>query len=63
MASNSNNSAAAGAGSVYGLGFIGAVVYFWQTSDGFLDHVVGLGQALVWPAFLVYDALRAVGTG
>ena len=58
---NGNRGSAAGGGAVYGLGLIGAVVFYWQTADGLWDHVIGLGQALVWPAFMVYDVLRAVG--
>jgi hypothetical protein len=37
-------------------------VWFWQQADGFGEHVVGVLKGLVWPAFLVYDALRALGT-
>ncbi len=62
MSSNRNANAGAGAGgAVYGLGFIGAVVYYWQTSDGFWDHIVGILQAIVWPAFFVYDVLASIG--
>lgn len=43
----------------YGLGFIGALVWFWQQADGFGEHVVGILQAIVWPAFLVYRAFEA----
>ena len=49
-----------GGGAVYGLGLIGAVIWFWQQADGVGEHVVGLLQALVWPAFLVYDAFKAL---
>ena len=59
MASHSNG-AAAGGGAVYGLGFIGAVVYFIQTATGFWDGVLGVLQALVWPAFLVYNLLKVL---
>ncbi|MBN2624966.1 MAG: hypothetical protein JXA83_16420 [Acidimicrobiales bacterium] len=48
-------------GAVYGLGLIGAAVWYWQQADGFGEHVVGLLKALVWPAFLVYEALKALG--
>jgi hypothetical protein len=51
-----------GGGAVYGLGFIGAFVRFWQVADGFGEHLVGVLKAFVWPAFLVYDALKALGT-
>jgi hypothetical protein len=50
-----------GGGAVYGLGFIGAAVWFWQQADGFGEHLVGLLKACVWPAFLVYDAFEALG--
>jgi hypothetical protein len=53
-------SAPGGGGAVYGLGLIGSLVYFWQQASGFWDHVVGILKALVWPAFLVYDAFRSL---
>ncbi len=46
------------AGAVYGLGFIGAVVYYISTAPTFWIGVLGFLKAIVWPAFLVYDALR-----
>ncbi|MBS4061717.1 MAG: hypothetical protein KG029_15060 [Bacteroidetes bacterium] len=45
---------------IYGLGVIGAAVYFISSSTGFLMGVVGLLKALVWPAFLVYELLKLV---
>lgn len=39
---------------------IGAVVYFWQKADTFWEHVVGILTALVWPAFLVYEAFQSL---
>jgi len=48
-------------GAVYGLGFIGAAIYFISTSVGFWMGVVGFLKALVWPAFLVYEALKYLG--
>lgn len=50
------NSGAGGA--VYCLGFIGAVVYFIQTANGFWDGVLGILKAIVWPAFLAYESLK-----
>lgn len=47
-------------GTVYGLGLVGALVWFWQQATGFGEHVVGILEAIVWPAFLVYDALKAL---
>lgn len=50
-----------GAGAVYGLGIIGALVYFIQAADGFWMGVLGILKALVWPAFFVYELLKSVG--
>jgi hypothetical protein len=50
----------AGGGAVYGLGFIGAAIYYVQTATGFWMGVIGLLKALVWPAFLVYAFLASV---
>jgi len=46
------------AGAVYGLGFIGAAVYFISTATGFWVGVLGFLKAIVWPAFLVYQAFK-----
>lgn len=48
-------------GAVYGLGFIGAAVFFLLKATSFWVGVVGILKALVWPAFLVFYALRALG--
>ena len=44
-------------GYVYGLGFIGATIYYIQTATGFWAGVLGVLKAIVWPAFLVYKLL------
>lgn len=49
-----------GGGAVFGLGLIGAFVWFWQQADGFGEHLVGILKAFVWPAFLVYEAFKAL---
>lgn len=49
-----------GGTAVYGLGLIGALVWFWQQAAGVGEHVIGVLKALVWPAFLVYDAFKAL---
>jgi len=46
------------AGAVYGLGFIGAAVYFISTATSFWVGVLGFLKAIVWPAFLVYQAFK-----
>ena len=45
-------------GSVYGLAFIGAAVYFIQHSASFWEGVLGFIKALVWPAILMYKLLE-----
>jgi hypothetical protein len=51
---------AASSGAVYFWGFIGAFVWFWQQASGFGEHLVGFLKAIVWPAFLVYEAFKAL---
>jgi hypothetical protein len=47
-----------GAGNaVYGLGLIGALVYYIGHADGFGVGVLGVLKAIVWPAFVVYELL------
>lgn len=58
---NASRANPAGCGAVYGLGLIGAWVYYWQAADGLWPHLVGILKGIVWPAFLVYDALGALG--
>ena len=48
-------------GGVYGLGFIGAAVYYITQAHGFWAAVLGILKAAVWPAFLVYNALKFLG--
>lgn len=48
-------------GAVYGLGFIGALVYYLSTATGFWMGVLGVLKALVWPAFLVFDLFKFLG--
>jgi len=48
-------------GAVYGLGFIGAVVYYISIANSFWMGVLGFLKAIVWPAFLVYELLKFLG--
>jgi len=48
----------AAGGAVYGLGLIGAAVYFIQHAGTFWLGVLGFLKALVWPAFVVYEFLK-----
>jgi hypothetical protein len=45
-------------GAVYGLGLIGAAIYFISTATSFWTGVLGFLKAIVWPAFLIYEALK-----
>lgn len=49
-------------GAVYGLGLIGAAIYFISLASGFWMGVVGFLKAIVWPVFLVYEAFKHFGT-
>ena len=46
---------------VYGLGFIGAVVYYIGAATSFGMGLLGFLKALVWPAFLVYELFSSLG--
>lgn len=43
---------------VYGLGFIGALVYYIGHAATFWLGVLGFFKAIVWPAMLVYELLK-----
>lgn len=48
----------AGTGAIYGFGFIGALIYFFQHAATFWIGVLGIFKAIVWPALLVYKFLE-----
>jgi len=56
MKKNYNHNAPSGA--IYGLGVIGAAIYYISIATGFWIGVLGFLKALVWPVFLVYEALK-----
>ncbi len=41
-------------GGGYGLAFLGALIYLLQHATSFWDGVLGVLEAIVWPAILVY---------
>jgi hypothetical protein len=47
--------------SVYGLGFIGAAIYYISTATGFWMGVLGVLKAVVWPVFVVHGLLKFLG--
>jgi hypothetical protein len=50
--------AASASAPVYGLGLIGALVYFIQYADSLWTGVLGVFKAILWPALLVYELLK-----
>jgi len=45
-------------GAVYGLGLIGAAIYFIGAATSFWMGVLGFLKAIVWPVFLVLQAFK-----
>jgi hypothetical protein len=45
-------------GSIYGMAFIGAAVYMILHATSFWGGVLGIVEAFVWPAFLMYKLLE-----
>lgn len=43
---------------IYGLAFLGALIYFIQQATTFWIGVLGVLKALVWPAILIYKVLE-----
>ncbi len=60
MSEGNRNAAGIGGGAVYGLGFIGALVHYLQSATSFWDGAYGVFQAIVWPAYFVYEVLRSL---
>lgn len=43
-----------GGGAVYGIGLVGAAVYYLQQAVTLWDGIFGILKALVWPGLLIY---------
>lgn len=56
----SGNMHKGGSSAVYGMGFIGAAVYFIGQANGFWPGVLGFLKALAWPALMVYEVFKVV---
>ncbi len=52
--------ASQGGGAVYGLGLIGALVWFCQQAEEPGEYAIAVLKALLWPAFLIYEAFKAL---
>ena len=51
----------AASGAVYGLGLIGAAIYFISHAATFWLGVLRFLKAIVWPVLLVYQAFQKMG--
>ncbi|OGF46087.1 MAG: hypothetical protein A2452_01550 [Candidatus Firestonebacteria bacterium RIFOXYC2_FULL_39_67] len=45
-------------GGIYGLAFIGALIYFMQRADSFWTVILGILKAIIWPVLVVYNLLK-----
>jgi len=48
----------AGTGAIYGIGVIGALIYFIQHASSLADGLVGFVMAVFWLAVVVYKVLE-----
>ena len=48
-------------GAVYGLGFIGAAIYFISHATTFGMGVLGFLKAIIWPVLVIYKVLEKLG--
>lgn len=40
------------------LGFLGAAIYYISTATSFWNGVLGVLKAIIWPLFLILEALK-----
>lgn len=52
-----NKHTGGGGGAVYGLGLLGALVYYLQNANNFQQGVIGVIKAILWPALLIFNLL------
>ena len=58
MESSTHKAKSSSGPAIYGLGFIGALIYFLQAATTFWIGVISFLKELVWPAFLFYYLLE-----
>jgi hypothetical protein len=51
----------AGSGAIYGIGMLGALVYFIQHASTPLAWVLGILKAIFWPGVILYKVLELLG--
>ena len=47
----------AGTGAIYGLGMLGALVYFIQHANSLIEGILGVFMAIFWPGVVLYKVL------
>jgi len=50
----------AGSGAIYGLGMLGALVYFIQHAATVQEGIVGIFKAIFWPGVILYKVLEVL---
>ncbi len=50
-----------GGDAVYGLGLIGALIYYLTHAATFWMGVLGVLKAIVWPALVIYKVVSTLG--
>jgi hypothetical protein len=45
-------------GGIYGMAFLGALIYYLQHATSFWTVVLGICKAILWPAVLMYKVLE-----
>jgi len=45
-------------GGIYGMAFLGALIYYLQHATSFWSVVLGIFKAIFWPAVLMYKVLE-----
>jgi len=45
-------------GALYFVGFLGAVIYFFQQGNNLSEYIIGFVKAIFWPAFMVYELFK-----
>jgi hypothetical protein len=58
---STRDSAPPSGGAVYGLGMIGALVYFLGAAGSGREYVLAFPKAAVWPALLVFMVFKRLG--
>lgn len=45
---------------IYGMAFIGALIYFIQHAHTFWEGILGFFKAICWPALLIYKLFESL---